>query len=363
MSKIKNKIDYLFLFAVLSLLAIGGLMIFSASPVMGMKYGDSFYFIKRHLFYLLLGLAAFYYGFKIDLETVKRHAQTIFIIAVGSLALVFIPGVGRSVLGASRWIELGFISFQPSEFIKLATVIFLAKWLTDKQIVIRDFFRGLLPPLMFFGVIGLLIIKQPDLGTALTIGATVFLMLFVAGAQIKQLAGLCLAGIIGVLGLSVTSPYRLRRLVAYLDPWKDPQGAGFQIIQSLLAVGSGGVFGLGLGASKQKFYYLPQQFTDFIFAILCEELGLIGGAAVVVLFITFAGRGFKIALSSNDQFKVLLASGIVAWITIQAMINIMVVVGIVPTTGIPLPFISYGGTATIINLFAVGMVLNVSRKP
>jgi cell division protein FtsW len=200
------------------------------------------------------------------------------------------------------------------------------------------------------------------MGTALTIGATVFAMLFIAGAEIWQLLSLAGIGVMGVIGLSFISPYRLRRLTAYLNPWSDPQGAGFQIIQSLLAVGSGGLFGLGLGASRQKFFYLPQQFTDFIFAILCEELGFFGGVGVVVLFAFFASLGFRIALSLSDPFRKLLAAGIVSWLTLQAMINIMVVIGLIPTTGIPLPFISYGGTATIINLFSVGVVLNVSRK-
>jgi cell division protein FtsW len=165
-----------------------------------------------------------------------------------------------------------------------------------------------------------------------------------------------------VIATGLTSPYRIRRFVAYFNPWQDPQGVGFQIIQSLLAVGSGGIFGLGLGASRQKFFYLPQQFTDFIFAILCEETGIVGALAVVVLFAIFIVQGFRIASSSSDPFRMLLASGLVAWLSWQAMINIMVVLGLVPTTGIPLPFFSYGGTATIINLFSAGIILNVSRR-
>jgi len=358
----KPKIDYIFLFSVLALSAIGLIMIFSASPTMGLKLGDSFFFIKRHLFYLLLGFFALYFGFRIDLEHLKKWAGLIFAISMVLLISIYIPGVGRKVLGASRWIDLGILSFQPSELMKFSTVLFLAVILTNRREKIKDYFAGLLPPVVLTGIVAVLIIRQPDLGTALTIAGTSFIMLFVAGAELWQLGLIGGVGVMGVIGLSVISPYRMQRLLAYLDPWKDPQGIGFQIIQSLLAVGSGGIIGLGMGASRQKFFYLPQQFTDFIFAILCEELGFLGGLGVVVLFILFAGRGLRIVLSTSDRFKSLLAAGIVSWITLQGLINIMVVLGIIPTTGIPLPFISYGGTATIVNLFVVGVVLNISKN-
>lgn len=356
-------LDYIFLFSVLALSAIGLIMVFSASPTMAMKHGDTFYYLKRHLFYLAIGLLALYYGLRLDLQILKSKSMLIFIVSILLLVLVFIPGVGRKILGASRWIDLGLLSFQPSEIIKFSMVLFLAKWLSDKKDMVKDLIRGVIPPLVWLGLVSFLIIKQPDLGTVITISSTVFAMLFFAGAQIWQLFSFGGLGILGILAVSFTSPYRLRRMMAYLDPWRDPQGVGFHIIQSLLAVGSGGIFGLGLGASRQKFFYLPQQFTDFIFAILCEELGFIGGLGVVALFVLFAARGFRIALSSSDGFKNLLAAGLVFWITMQALTNIMVVLGLVPTTGIPLPFISYGGTATIINLFAAGVILNVSRNP
>jgi len=358
-----KRLDHLFLLAVLFLLALGTAMIFSASPVMGMKYGDTFYFIKRHLFFLALGLAALAYGLNLNLDNLRAKAPHILLIAIALLAAVFVPGVSRKVLGASRWIDLGIISFQPSELIKFAMVVFLARWLAENKANIGSFTRGFLPPLLIYGLVALLIMKQPDMGTALTIGATVFAMLLLAGASYLHLGSIGLLGIIGVLVLSITSPYRLRRLTSYLDPWKDPLGSGFQVIQSLLAVGSGGLLGLGLGASRQKFYYLPQQFTDFIFAILCEELGLIGGLSVLIALAIFAARGFQIALNTKDPFKRWLVGGVVSWLTVQALLNISVVLGLVPTTGIPLPFISYGGTAAVINLFAVGVVLNVSRQP
>jgi cell division protein FtsW len=358
-----KSVDYIFLFTILALAAIGTIMVFSASPTLGLRLGDSFYFIKRQIFYLLIGLAALYFGFRLDLETLKKMAGLIFLLSLFLLLLVYLPGVGRKVLGASRWIELGLLSFQPSELIKFALVLFLANLLAKSRDKIGDWLRGFVPPVLLVGIIAAIIIKQPDLGTALTISLTSFIMLFVAGARLQHLGLIGGAGVLGVIAISIASPYRLRRLLAYLDPWKDPQGIGFQIIQSLLAVGSGGVLGLGLGASRQKYFYLPQQFTDFIFAILCEELGFIGGVGVVVLFAIFAARGLRIALATNDPFKNLLAVGLVSWISVQALMNIMVVVGLIPTTGIPLPFISYGGTATIVNFFAAGVILNISGHP
>jgi cell division protein FtsW len=358
-----KSLDYIFLFIILALAALGTIMVFSASPTLGLKLGDSFYFIKRHLVNLFIGFIALYFGFRLDLDTLKKRAGLIFLASVFLLLLIYIPGVGRRVLGASRWIELGFFSFQPSELIKFTMVLFMADLLVKSRGRIEDLWRGFLPPVLLIGVISAVIIKQPDLGTALTISLTSFIMLFVAGASLWHLSLIGGVGVLGLIGLSLASPYRLRRLLAYLDPWKDPRGIGFQIIQSLLAVGSGGLLGLGLGASRQKYFYLPQQFTDFIFAILCEELGFIGGVGVVVLFVLFAARGLRIALAASDQFKNLLAVGLVSWITVQALMNIMVVVGLIPTTGIPLPFISYGGTATIVNFFAAGVVLNISGNP
>lgn len=358
----KQRIDYIFLFTVLALTAIGLIMVFSASPTMALKLGDTYYYLKRHILYLLLGFAALYFGLKIDLEILRKWSLPIFILSLAVLLLVFIPGVGKRISGALRWIDLVFFSFQPSELIKFTMVLFLADLLSRRREYMRDFFLGLVPPLILVAVVSAIIVKQPDLGTAIAIASTALVMLFAAGASIGHLVSVSVVGLASALGLSVSSPYRLQRLTAYLDPWQDPQGVGFHIIQSLLAVGSGGLFGTGLGASRQKFFYLPQQFTDFIFAILCEELGFIGGAGVIALFVIFAVRGFRIALTAGDDFAFLLAVGLVSWLTLQALINMLVVVGLVPTTGIPLPFISYGGTATIMGLFAAGILLNISAQ-
>ena len=356
----KPGFDYILLFSVITLTAIGTIMIFSASPTMGLKLGDTFYFIKRQILYLLLGFSALYLALTLELKTLKKWSFTILLFSLFLLLLVFIPGVGKKISGASRWIDLIIISFQPSELIKLSIVLFLANLLSTWDTRIKNLTRGFLSVLIWVGIVLIPILLQPDMGTTIVIGATSFVLLFAAGAYFYHLLSLAGFGILGALVISLTSPYRLQRLLAYLDPWKDPQGIGFQIIQSLLAVGSGGFMGFGLGASRQKFFYLPQQFTDFIFAILCEELGFIGGIGVIILFALFTARGFRIALSADGRFNSLLAVGITSWLSLQAAINMMVVVGLIPTTGIPLPFISYGGTATILNLFAVGILLNIS---
>lgn len=360
--KNKHHIDYILLFAVLALNAIGTLMIFSASPTMGLKLGDSYYFIKRHLFYLIIGWGAFYFGFHLDIEKLKKWAGLLFVISISLLLAVYLPGIGRRISGASRWIDLVFISFQPSELMKFSMVVLLAQVLSRVKNDIRDFTRGLLPWLLLVGFVAGLIIIQPDLGTAIAISGAAFILFFAAGAQLPHLAALGGTGALGLLVLSLTSRYRLRRLLAFLDPWQDPQGIGFHIIQSLLAVGSGGLLGLGLGASRQKFFYLPEQFTDFIFAILCEELGFFGGIVVIALFAILLGRGLRLAGRVEDRFSSLLVVGVIAWLTLQATINIMVVLGLLPTTGIPLPFISFGGTALIIELFSVGIVLQISKN-
>ncbi|MGB9613094.1 MAG: FtsW/RodA/SpoVE family cell cycle protein, partial [Candidatus Margulisiibacteriota bacterium] len=261
-----------------------------------------------------------------------------------------------------RWIDFGLLSFQPSELIKFTFVLFLAKWFANDRDKALSFFRGILFPLLVFGLLSLMIMLQPDMGTVVVLVLAMIFLFFMVGVKLGYLLFLGGIGVLAGLSLAVAAPYRLRRLIAFLDPWKDPQGAGFQIIQSLLAVGSGGLWGLGLGASRQKFFYLPQQFTDFIFAILCEELGFLGGATVVVLFFIFSVRGLKIALEAKDAFKSFLATGIVGWLVSQALINILVVLGLIPTTGVPLPFISYGGTASVVNLFASGIILNISKK-
>lgn len=359
--KKKSTVDKYFLFFTFLIVLYGTIMIFSASPVMGIKVGDSFYYIKRQLFYIVIGSLAFIYGLRMDINKLKKWALPMLGVSILFLFMLHIPGLGKTMGGATRWLDFYIFSFQPSELVKFAMVLFFALTLSNIKDKLKDLKKGFLPLLAVLGFVAGFIIIQPDLGTALSIIGTSFIMFFLAGARLAHLAALFGIGSVGILIISILSPYRLKRLTAYLDPWKDPLGSGFQVIQSLLAIGSGGIFGLGLGNSKQKFYYLPQQYADFIFAVLCEELGLIGASVLILFFIGFFIRGIKIAADAPDNFTYMLASGLVAMFFVQAAINLLVVIAVLPTTGIPLPFFSYGGTALIINLFAVGLLANISR--
>jgi cell division protein FtsW len=277
------------------------------------------------------------------------------------LVLVLIPGIGKVVNGARRWIDLKLFALQPSEIAKLSMVFFMAESLTRQQDRITNFMKGLVPHLLVLLVVFGLILKEPDLGTALAIGGTVFLMFFASGAKIIHLGSLVGLGVIGVITAIIAEPYRMRRITAFADPWQDPLDTGYHIIQSLYALGSGGLFGLGLGRSREKFLYLPEPHTDFIFAILGEELGFIGTVTVVLLFFLFAWRGYKIAISAPDTFGSILAAGLTTMISLQAMMNIAVVTASMPVTGIPLPFVSYGGSALLFTMAGVGVLLNISR--
>jgi len=285
------------------------------------------------------------------------------IIAVISLLfLIFIPGFGRSAGGAVRWMDVFVIAFQPSEIAKIAVILYLASlfssWDYDKGGIPRFLALSLLP----VALIAYLVLKQPDLGTTLVIAGTTFVMFYMGGLKDRYLFFTAVIGSAVFLMLSFTSAYRFRRLIAFVDPWKVPRDAGFHIIQSLLAVGSGGLFGLGLGGSKQKFFYLPQHYTDFIYSILSEELGFIGAVGVIILFVLFVTRGIRIARFAQDEFGRLLAGGIISWIALQALLNLYVVTGMFPVTGIPLPFISFGGTALVVTMFSVGVLLNISKS-
>lgn len=357
-----NRIDYILSFSIFILSLIGIVMVLSSTTSFGLKYGDSLYFLKRHVLYLLLGLLALYMALKIDLKILRKYSFWILLFSMLLLFVVFIPPIGQKISGAWRWINLYFFSFQPSEITKLALIIFLSNALSNKKNQITGFIRGLLPLLLVVVAVCFLILKEPDLGTSLMIFITSFIMFFIAGAKLSHLAAIVVPGIIAVTGLVVSAPYRLRRVFAFLDPWQDPYNVGFQIIQSLLAVGSGGIFGLGLGNSRQKFFYLPQQYADFILAVFAEELGLIGMVSLLAVFLVFFLRGYKIALEAKEPFQIFLAAGITTLFFVQTFINFSVVLGLLPTTGLPLPFVSYGGTSLIVNFFAVGILLNISRE-
>jgi cell division protein FtsW len=360
---VSQSIDRKLLLAILLLLGIGLLMIASAGVFYGRaRFDDAYYFFKQQLLGLSVGLLFLYLFQRIDYHVWQRLVVPIFFVAVGLLVLVFVPGVGTTVYGAARWVEIGPISFQPSEVMKLSIILYLAAWLSSKgKAKTADFFEGFVPFLAILSVVGFLIIKQPDTGTLGLIFLVSIAIFFASGANLLHMLSLFLGGLAFLTVLIKLAPYRMQRFLVFINPEHDPQGAGYQMTQALLAIGAGGFFGEGLGQSRQKFNYLPEPVTDSIFAILGEEFGLIGTVIVVSLFLFVAWRGFIIASRAPDEFGKLVAVGIVSWIVFQAFINMSAISGLIPLTGIPLPFISYGGTSLSVLLAAVGILLNISK--
>lgn len=337
-------------------------MVYSASAIWAdYKFDDSFFYAKRQLLFASAGIVAMIFIMNVPYLTWKKYAKPILFVCFILLLAVLIPGVGMVRGGARSWIGVGAFSVQPSEFMKLGLIIFMATYLSVNQKYITSLKQGFLPSILLIFVAFGLIMLQPDLGTGVVLVLTSLVMVFVAGARISHFVGLAVIGLVGFLGLIVSAPYRINRIVAFLDPWEDPSGKGFQIIQSLYAIGPGGLMGLGLGQSFQKFFYLPEPQTDFIFAILAEELGFIGGTFVLLLFLVLLWRGIRVSLAAPDTFGSLLGLGIVGMISIQVMINISVVIGLIPVTGITLPFLSYGGSSLTLTLCSVGILLNISK--
>lgn len=346
------------------LLAIGVVMTYSASAVYANQtFQSPTYFLRRQLFYVILGSFIFLFMSSVDPEFLRRHSRTGMGIAIVLLLLVFFPVLGHSAGGARRWIQLPFFTFQPVEYAKLAMCVYLADYLSRKrQPITQGSISVFFPPAVLLFLIFLLVIAQPDLGSCVFLFLLMGILFFLSGIRLRYIL---IAGV-GVLSAVVfliwQAPYRMSRITAYLDPWKDPRGSGFQIIQSFLAFGLGGWKGVGLGKSTQKLFYLPQSHTDFIFSIIGEELGLIGASAVVALFAAFFFFGNRLAQRSRDPFLKLLAFALVVFITLQALINLLVAVGLIPTKGLPLPFVSYGGTALMFHMASVGILVAIDRK-
>lgn len=358
----KTTPDFILVIVILALLSLGLIMVYSASAVWAdYRFDDSFYFAKRQLLFAIIGLIAMFFIMNIDYWTWRSWSKVILITCFVLLIAVLIPGIGNVRNGSRSWIGVGAFSIQPSEFMKLAMIIYLAKFLSENQKNITSFKKGLVPSLGLVFTAFALIMLQPDLGTGTVMVATCLIMIFVSGARIAHFIGLGLIGLAGFVGLIAAAPYRIKRITAFLDPWEDPLGSGFQTIQSLYAIGPGGLFGLGLGQSRQKFFYLPEPQTDFIFAILAEELGFIGGAFVLLLFALLLWRGIRTALNAPDLYGSFLAVGIISMVAFQVMINIGVVINLIPVTGITLPFFSYGGSSLTLMLMAMGILLNISR--
>lgn len=344
------------------LICIGVVMIYSSSSIYAWeRYKDSFFFLKRHLSFLFLGSILTFFVMVMDYRKLREYAKPLLLLSVILLVLVLVPGIGREVSGARRWFRFKFLSFQPSELVNLAVIIYVSDFICRKGTLIKQLLRGFLPPICVLGFCALLILLQPDLGTAVSLGIVVFIMLFIAGVRVRYLLSLILASLPALYILIFSVPYRRARILAFINPWLDPKGSGFQIIQSQVALGSGGIFGVGLGHSRQKLFYLPAAHTDFIFSIIGEELGLVGTIGVIILFILFIQQGLKIIKNTTDKFGYFLALGLVLMITFKAAINIGVSCGILPTKGLPLPFISYGGSSFIFDLISVGILINIAR--
>ncbi len=364
-SKFYHAPDYSLIAVFAALLIFGLVMLTSAGAAVGFqKFNDSFYFLKQQFIKgLVPGLFAFFIMSRIDYRKWKDYAVPMLLISIVLLISVFIPGLGAEYGTAKSWINIGGFSLQPSEIVKLTFLLYLASWLERRGTKgAQDIYYGLLPFIIILGVIMFLMMLQPDMGTMSIIVLISLVVYFIGGANIAHLSWITLAGFALLAALVKAAPYRTARLMTFLHPELDPQGIGYHINQALLAVGSGGLWGLGLGHSRQKFNYLPEVTGDSIFAVIGEELGMFFCILVVAAFLFLMIRGFKIARNAPDDFGKLVAVGISSWFVIQAFFNIGAMIGILPMTGIPLPFISYGGTALAVGMGAIGILVNISMQ-
>lgn len=342
---------------------LGVVMVLSSSSVNDLRtYGDAWYHLKRQIIWFAMGLFALAMMMRIDYRRLRVLSQPAIIVAVGLLVMVLIPGIGISANGSARWLAVGPITFQPSEVAKLAVLFYCADLLSRPGRPSDQLRLTLRPVLMVTVTIGVLLMLEPDLGTVVIVLAIVSSLLFFSGTRLDVLAGLGALGLVGIAGLSLSAPYRRQRLLGMLDPWNDPLNTGWQTIQAGVAVSSGGISGIGLGASRAKWGFLPYAHTDFIFAIVAEEWGLIGAAAVILAFLVIGLVGLSTALRAPDAFGQLLAAGVTCWILVQAFVNIGAVLGVVPITGLPLPFVSFGGSALVVTMAAYGILLNIARQ-
>lgn len=361
-------IDIVLLLTVVVMVLFGLLMVYSSSFIYAQeRTGDGFAFIKKQLIFSSLGFGALLIACRVDYRRWAQWAYPVLGLAIALLALIFVPGVGARVGGAQRWLRLGFMNFQPGEFAKFAVIFFVARQMAKKSDRIHTLTAGVLSQFIVPLPALLLLLMQPDFGTTVMISIVIFSLMYLAGVPKKYLfSALALAAIVGIW-LTMGTAYRRQRLMTFLDPWRDPGGKGFQILQSLIGLRNGHFWGAGLGNGKEKLFYLPEAHNDFIFAVIGEELGFIGIAGVVGVYLYFIHRGLQIAWNCQkkyqDQFGMLLAAGITLAIGLQGFVNMAVVLGLLPTKGLTLPFISYGGSAILVDLFAVGILLSVARGP
>ncbi len=363
MGRPRSTVDYIFLGLLGALLGIGLIMLWSASTVESQQNFNNFthYFLHQLLYGIGIGLIAMYILSRIDYHVWKKFIPFALIGTLVALILVKVPGIGFTANGATRWIHAGPLFFQPAEAAKLAIIIYLAGWMSERDHH-KGFWHSVFPPVLIVGLYCLLILWQPDMGTMISIGATAAIMLFVGGIRLKYFAWLAGTAVVLMLGLIKLEPYRVQRITAFLNKSVDPLGIGYQINQALLAIGSGGWFGYGYGHSRQKYSYLPEAINDSIFAVMAEELGFLRIGAILAIFVAFIVRGIQISLKAPDLFGKMLVVGVVGSIASATIINIGAITGLLPLTGIPLPFFSYGSSAMIITLAGCGIVLNVSRQ-
>jgi len=358
-----DDLDPILLIAFISLLSIGVVMVASSSiSVADRNFSNPFYYLQRQLVFVFIGLAASLVVFKIRLVQWEKSGVALLIFALFLLLLVLVPGIGKTVNGSTRWLPLGVFNLQVSELVKLFLVIYVAGYLVRHGDEVRQSLWGFLKPMLMVGLAGLLLLIEPDFGATVVIMGSVLAMTFLAGARFVQFISFVSLFACAAMLLVVTSPYRMQRLVSFANPWADPFDSGFQLTQSLIAIGTGGWFGTGLGGSVQKLFYLPESHTDFLFAVLSEELGFVGVTVVVMLFATIFYRAFKIAAqaeSAGNYFAAYMAYGIGIWLTMQAIINMGVNMGLLPTKGLTLPLMSYGGSSLIVSCAAIGLLFRI----
>ena len=358
-----KKYDKWLLIAVIIIAIFGIVMIYSASSIWAeYKFNDSFKFVKAQSAFFIISLVIVFVLKKINPKTYYEKANLILLICFLLLALVLIPGLGKIRNGSRSWFGIGSLGIQPSEFTKLGLIIFTSKYLSNNQKEIKNIKKGVLPILGVLLLVFGLIMLEPDFGTGVVIVMTIIVLLFISGVKMNFFIKIGILGLLGVASLIIIAPYRMQRIVSFLNPWNDPLGSGFQIIQSLYAIGPGGLLGLGFGNSIQKHFYLPEPQTDFIFSIISEEFGFMGVLLVTTLFLMIIISGFKIAMKCEDSFGKYLAFGITFGLSFQTMLNLMVVVGLIPVTGVTLPFLSYGGSSLLITMCSMGILLNISSQ-
>lgn len=355
-----KKIDKLLLLSIIIISLFGLLMIYSASSIWAeYKFNDPYKFLKTQSIFLIIGYIIIYIISKIPYQTYLKYSNLILITCIILLILVLIPGIGTVRNGSRSWFGIGSLGIQPSEFTKLGIIIFTSKYLSKNKI--KDIKTSVLPILSIVILIFGLIMLQPDFGTGMIIVVTIIVLLFISGVKLNFFIKLGVIGLIGIIGLIIIAPYRLKRIISFINPWNDPLGSGFQIIQSLYAIGPSGLLGAGLGNSIQKHFYLPEPQTDFIFSIISEELGFIGVIFLITLFIIIIYRGINISLKQVDNFAKYLSFGLTFSIAFQTILNLMVVVGLIPVTGVTLPFLSYGGSSLLVSMTYIGILLNISK--